>query len=229
MCVCVVFFFGLNQAHASNISYLAEAFIPICDQISKSREAKMYHSFLKFSTNMNVYTVSMNDNVKMIFDLVLNTICNVLIISIDNNSFNQFQKRKTQWKLDRGGGAIKYQDGGSGGHQTGRDKISSESCGHQRIGPSWCCSSSVSWERRRGQPFSTTWPGWRCPQVKKEWFCAPVVGWHLRRLGLHLWSPLHSSGTPVVYVCPGGLMSATSRPTSSSTLPSPSLMGLASC
>ena len=47
MCVCVVFFFGLNQAHASNISYLAEAFIPICDQISKSREAKMYHSSLK--------------------------------------------------------------------------------------------------------------------------------------------------------------------------------------
>ena len=63
MCVCVVFFFGLNQAHASNISYLAEAFIPICDQISKSREAKMYHSFLKFSTNINVYTVSLNDNV----------------------------------------------------------------------------------------------------------------------------------------------------------------------
>ena len=42
MCVCVVFFFGLNQAHASNISYLAEAFIPICDQISESSEAKMF-------------------------------------------------------------------------------------------------------------------------------------------------------------------------------------------
>ena len=41
------------------------------------------------------------------------------------------------------------------------------------------------------------------PQVKGEWFCAPYVGWHLCRLRLHLWSPLHSSGTfmaPLVYV-----------------------------
>ena len=41
------------------------------------------------------------------------------------------------------------------------------------------------------------------PQVKREWFCAPYVGWHLCRLRLHLWSPLHSSGTflaPLVYV-----------------------------
>ena len=60
--MCVVFFFGLNQVHASNISYLAEAFIPICDQISESSEAKMYHSLLKFSTKINVYTMSVNDN-----------------------------------------------------------------------------------------------------------------------------------------------------------------------
>ena len=63
MCVCVVFFFGLNHAHANNISYLAEAFIPTCDQISESSEAKMYNSLLKFSTKINVYTMSMNDNV----------------------------------------------------------------------------------------------------------------------------------------------------------------------
>ena len=61
MCVCVVFFFGLNQAHASNISYLAEAFIPICDQISESSEAKMYHPLLKFS--LYLHSMSMNDNV----------------------------------------------------------------------------------------------------------------------------------------------------------------------
>ena len=41
------------------------------------------------------------------------------------------------------------------------------------------------------------------PQVKKEWFCAPYVGWHLCGLMLHLWSPLHSLGTflaPMVYL-----------------------------
>ena len=61
----------------------------------------------------------------MIFDLVLNTICNVSIISIDNNSFNQFQKRKTQSKLelDRGERAINYHYGGSSVNQTGRGKI----------------------------------------------------------------------------------------------------------
>ena len=36
-------------------------------------------------------------------------------------------------KLDRGEGAIDYQDVGSGGHQTSRDKFSSDSCGHQRL------------------------------------------------------------------------------------------------
>ena len=30
------------------------------------------------------------------------------------------------------------------------------------------------------------------PQVKREWFCAPYFGWHLCRLRLHLWNPLHS-------------------------------------
>ena len=41
------------------------------------------------------------------------------------------------------------------------------------------------------------------PQVKREWFCAPYVGWHLCGLMLHLWSPLHSLGTflaPLVYL-----------------------------
>ena len=70
------------------------------------------------------------------FILVFIAVCDVSKISIDTNNCNQFQKRKTQWKLNRRGGAINYQDGGSGGHQTGRDKISSESCGHQRLGPS---------------------------------------------------------------------------------------------
>ena len=40
-------------------------------------------------------------------------------------------------------------------------------------------------------------------QVKREWFCAPYVGRHLCRLTLHLWSPLHASGTflaPLVYL-----------------------------
>ena len=59
----------------------------------------------------------------MIFDLVLNTICNVSIVSIENNSFDQFQKRKTQSQLDRGEKAIYYQYGDSGVHQTGRGKI----------------------------------------------------------------------------------------------------------
>ena len=68
-----------------------------------------------------------------IFTLVFIAVCDVSKISIDTNSCNQFQKRKTQWKLDRRGGAINYQDGGSGGHQTGRDKFSSVSCGHQRL------------------------------------------------------------------------------------------------
>ena len=37
-------------------------------------------------------------------------------------------------KLDRGEGAISYQDVGCGGHQTGRDKFSSDSdSGHQRL------------------------------------------------------------------------------------------------
>ena len=87
----------------------------------------MYHSFLKFSTNINVFTMSMNNNVYMIFGLVLNTICNVSIVSIDNNTFNQFQKRKTQQKLDRGEEAINNQDGDSAGHLASRGKISSES------------------------------------------------------------------------------------------------------
>ena len=56
------------------------------------------------------------------FILVFIAVCDVSKISIDTNNCNQFQKRKTQWKLDRGGGAINYQDGGSGGHQTGRGK-----------------------------------------------------------------------------------------------------------
>ena len=121
--------------------------------------------------------------------------------SIDNQLCYEWQWRERMMtnnsrdKLDRGEGAINYQDGDSGGHLTTRGKISSE-----RFEPSWCCSSSVSRGRRRGRPLSTSWPGWRWPQVKKDWFCAPVVGWHLRRLGLHLWSPLHSSGTPGVYI-----------------------------
>ena len=38
-----------------------------------------------------------------------------------------------QDKLDKGEEGVNYQDGGSGGHQTGWDKFSSVSCGHQRL------------------------------------------------------------------------------------------------
>ena len=59
-----------------------------------SDAVRSFSSYEARSSTSTMFTLS------IVFDLVFNAICNVLIISIDIKRCNQFQKRKTFWKLD---------------------------------------------------------------------------------------------------------------------------------